>query len=112
MMKYFLGNSPVWFKNTMIAFLIFNILSYFVLGPVITAWIFIGGQTTTGGGGDRDNANNPSEDEAIDKLKKALSDSNEGLIQLYHGKSPDHRLSKDTQDAMKAHNYRMSSSDC
>ena len=42
MFNYFLGNSPKWFKTTMIAFLIFNVFSYFVLGPVITAWIFIG----------------------------------------------------------------------
>ena len=42
MFKYFLGPSPRWFKYTIIAFLIFNVLSYFVLGPVITAWIFIG----------------------------------------------------------------------
>lgn len=42
MFKYFLGPSPRWFKYTIIAFLIFNVFSYFVLGPVITAWIFIG----------------------------------------------------------------------
>ncbi|MEL7021631.1 MAG: sodium/proton antiporter NhaB [Bacteroidota bacterium] len=41
MFKYFLGDSPKWFKMTMIGFLLFNILSYFVLGPVVTAWIFI-----------------------------------------------------------------------
>jgi hypothetical protein len=53
-----------------------------------------------------------SEAVAIDKLKKALSASNEGLIQLYHGKPAQHRLSQDTQDALNAHQYRMSSSDC
>ena len=42
MLKYFLGNSPRWFKLTMIAFLIFNVFSVFTLGPVITAWLFIG----------------------------------------------------------------------
>lgn len=42
MYKYFLGRSPKWYKNVMIAFLIFNVFSYFVLGPAITAWIFIG----------------------------------------------------------------------
>ena len=42
MFKYFLGNSPKWFKITMIGFLIFNVFSYFFLGPMITAWIFIG----------------------------------------------------------------------
>lgn len=42
MLKYFLGNSPMWFKTTMIAFLVFNVFSYFILGPTITAWLFIG----------------------------------------------------------------------
>lgn len=42
MLKYFLGNSPKWYKYLMIAFLIFNVISLYVLGPVITAWIFIG----------------------------------------------------------------------
>ncbi|MFK7933628.1 MAG: sodium/proton antiporter NhaB [Saprospiraceae bacterium] len=42
MFEYFLGNSPKWFKTTMIGFFIFNIVSYFLLGPMITAWIFIG----------------------------------------------------------------------
>lgn len=42
MLKYFLGNSPKWFKMTIIGFLIFNIFSYFVLGKTITAWLFIG----------------------------------------------------------------------
>ncbi len=42
MLKNFLGNSPLWYKYTIIGFLIFNLLSYFLLGPVITAWIFIG----------------------------------------------------------------------
>ncbi|MCF6171706.1 MAG: sodium/proton antiporter NhaB [Bacteroidales bacterium] len=41
MMKYFLGNSPDWYKYTIIGFLIFNIFSYFILGPTITAWILI-----------------------------------------------------------------------
>ncbi|CAM1339422.1 sodium/proton antiporter NhaB [Tenacibaculum aestuarii] len=42
MFKYFLGNSPKWFKMTMIGFLIFNVFSFFVLGKTITAWLFIG----------------------------------------------------------------------
>lgn len=42
MFDSFLGNSPRWYKLTMIGFLIFNIVSYFVLGPAITAWLFIG----------------------------------------------------------------------
>ncbi|WP_109299572.1 sodium/proton antiporter NhaB [Aquimarina sp. AU474] len=41
MFKYFLGNSPKWFKAIMIGFLVFNVFSYFVLGPMITAWLFI-----------------------------------------------------------------------
>lgn len=41
MLKNFLGNSPKWFKYTIIGFLIFNIISYFALGTTITSWIFI-----------------------------------------------------------------------
>ncbi len=41
MLKYFLGNSPNWFKYTMIGFLIFNVIAFYTLGPVITAWCFI-----------------------------------------------------------------------
>ena len=40
-MKYFLGNSPRWFKHLMLFFFAFNVLSYYLLGPVITAWIFL-----------------------------------------------------------------------
>ena len=42
MLKYFLGNSPRWFKLAMIAFLVFNIFSFYILGPMVTAWLFIG----------------------------------------------------------------------
>jgi NhaB family Na+:H+ antiporter len=42
MLKYFLGNSPKWFKLTIISFLIFNIFSLFVLGKTVTSWLFIG----------------------------------------------------------------------
>ncbi len=42
MLQYFLGQSPRWFKYTIIFFLVFNIFSYYVIGPTITAWIFIG----------------------------------------------------------------------
>ncbi len=42
MFKYFLGSSPKWFKTIMIGFLVFNIFSYFILGPMVTAWLFIG----------------------------------------------------------------------
>ncbi len=41
MLKNFLGNSPLWYKYTIIGFLIFNIISYFTLGATITSWIFI-----------------------------------------------------------------------
>jgi NhaB family Na+:H+ antiporter len=41
MFESFLGHSPKWYKFTMIGFLIFNVFSYFVLGPTVTAWIFI-----------------------------------------------------------------------
>lgn len=41
MFTNFLGNSPKWYKYTIIGFLIFNIISYFVLGSTVTAWIFI-----------------------------------------------------------------------
>lgn len=42
MFKYFLGNSPKWFKTVMVGFLIFNVFSFYVLGPTITSWLFIG----------------------------------------------------------------------
>lgn len=41
MFKYFLGNSPRWFKLTMISFLIINIPLYFI-NPTIASWVFIG----------------------------------------------------------------------
>ena len=41
MFKSFLGNSPNWFKYTIIGFLVFNIFSFYILGGEITAWIFI-----------------------------------------------------------------------
>ena len=42
MFKNFLGNSPQWYKYAIISFLIFNVIFYFLLGPTITSWIFIG----------------------------------------------------------------------
>ncbi len=50
MLKYFLGNSPKWFKMTMIGFLILNTVLYFLLpvfmgahtGHTVVAWLFIG----------------------------------------------------------------------
>ncbi len=41
MLKNFLGNSPKWYKYTILGFLIFNITFYFILGITITSWIFI-----------------------------------------------------------------------
>ncbi len=41
MLKYFLGNSPTWFKYTILGFLVLNVISFFILGPMITAWLFI-----------------------------------------------------------------------
>jgi NhaB family Na+:H+ antiporter len=42
MFKYFLGNSPHWYKYTIIFFLVFNIIASFTLGPTITSWVIIG----------------------------------------------------------------------
>lgn len=42
MLKYFLGNSPIWFKYTMIGFLILNVITYYTLPHQITAWMVIG----------------------------------------------------------------------
>jgi len=41
MLKNFLGNSPKWYKYTILSFLFFNIFFYFTLGATITSWIFI-----------------------------------------------------------------------
>ncbi|WP_304505300.1 sodium/proton antiporter NhaB [Aquimarina sp. RZ0] len=41
MLKYFLGNSPKWFKAIMIGFLICNVIIY-LINPTICAWVFIG----------------------------------------------------------------------
>ena len=40
--KNFLGSSPTWYKQTIIAFLVLNPIALFVLGPFITGWILIG----------------------------------------------------------------------
>ncbi len=50
MLKYFLGNSPKWFKMAMIGFLIMNVILYYGLPMImdahkahmIVAWLFIG----------------------------------------------------------------------
>jgi len=41
MFKYFLGQSPKWYKYTILAFLVLNVVSYFTLGAKVTSWIFI-----------------------------------------------------------------------
>lgn len=40
--KNFLGNSPVWYKQTIVAFLLLNPVLLLVLGPFATGWVFIG----------------------------------------------------------------------
>lgn len=41
MFKYFLGDSPKWFKTIMILFLVINIPVYFLLPHSIVSWMFI-----------------------------------------------------------------------
>jgi NhaB family Na+:H+ antiporter len=41
MFKNFLGNSPKWFKLTIIGFLVFNVFSFYAFGKTVTSWIFI-----------------------------------------------------------------------
>lgn len=38
----FLGNSPLWYKRTILAFLILNPILLFTVGPTATGWIIIG----------------------------------------------------------------------
>lgn len=40
--KNFLGNSPDWYKKTIIAFLILNPIALYTVGPFVTGWILIG----------------------------------------------------------------------
>ena len=37
----FLGNAPVWYKKTILAFLLANIVLVNTLGPVVTGWVLI-----------------------------------------------------------------------
>jgi len=37
----FLGNSPEWYKWTIIAFLVANPILFYVVGPFVTGWILI-----------------------------------------------------------------------
>ncbi|KQC32764.1 sodium:proton antiporter [Nonlabens sp. YIK11] len=41
MFKSFLGNSPVWFKTTMLSFLVLNTVLFFVVSGTTMGWIFI-----------------------------------------------------------------------
>lgn len=40
-MGNFLGNAPLWYKKTILAFLAFNIVSVYTLGTYITGWLLI-----------------------------------------------------------------------
>lgn len=40
--KNFLGSSPTWYKQTIIAFLLLNPVFLMMLGPFVTGWIIIG----------------------------------------------------------------------
>jgi len=40
-MRNFLGNSPVWYKQAIIGFLILNPILLMIAGPVITGWVLI-----------------------------------------------------------------------
>lgn len=40
--KSFLGSSPTWYKQTIIAFLILNPILLFTAGPTVTGWVIIG----------------------------------------------------------------------
>ena len=40
--KNFLGSSPTWYKQTIIAFLVLNPVFLAILGPFVTGWILIG----------------------------------------------------------------------
>ena len=53
-----------------------------------------------------------SHDDAVERLRTALSRSNEGLVTLYEGNTTEVRLSDPTQRAINAHDMRVSSSDC
>jgi len=40
--KNFLGASPTWYKKTIVAFLLINPVSLYLLGPFVTGWLLIG----------------------------------------------------------------------
>lgn len=41
MFKQFLGKSPEWYKMTILAFLVLNVILYYTVGETITAWVII-----------------------------------------------------------------------
>jgi NhaB family Na+:H+ antiporter len=41
LIKNFLGNSPIWYKQAIILFLVLNPILLYTLGPVVTGWILI-----------------------------------------------------------------------
>ncbi len=41
LMRNFLGNSPVWYKQTIVAFLILNPILLLIAGPTFTGWMLI-----------------------------------------------------------------------
>lgn len=41
MWKNFLGASPTWYKQTIVAFLLLNPIALFLLGPFVTGWLLI-----------------------------------------------------------------------
>jgi NhaB family Na+:H+ antiporter len=41
LLRNFLGNSPVWYKQTIIAFLVLNPILLFIAGPTVTGWLLI-----------------------------------------------------------------------
>lgn len=41
LMKNFLGNSPVWYKQAIVLFLVLNPILMFTVGPAVTGWILI-----------------------------------------------------------------------
>ncbi len=40
-MSSFLGKSPLWYKKTIIGFLLLNAVLYFTAGPLVTSWVIL-----------------------------------------------------------------------
>ena len=40
-LENFLGNSPIWYKQTILAFLVMNPLLLYTMGPFVTGWVLI-----------------------------------------------------------------------